>query len=91
MGRQTGHEMWAKILRGFAVVWSAGVGLLILAAIVGRFLAGPTVWDAVADIQYWFSPFNVLNFMVMALFFSPAIVGGWLSLGAYWPGGAVAV
>lgn len=71
--------MWPKVLRGFALVWSLGVGGLIVLAVVARFLEAPSVWHALADVQAWFSPFNVLNWVVTALFLSPAIGAWWLA------------
>lgn len=58
--------MWVKILKGFAVVWAGGVGLLIL-------------FDATPKSQWWFGPFHVANLHVTLLCLSPAAIAWFLA------------
>lgn len=62
----------ARILTGFIYVWA---GLFIaanLAGIIGQFyLHGPA--HGIEYVQATYSPWNVANFVVSAVFMSPAI------------------
>ncbi len=71
-----------KILKGFTYFWVGAVFLTVLMGIIGRFLTAETVWEAISDVQLWFSPFNLWNFGLMMILLSPAfgayLLGSWL-------------
>ena len=70
-----------KVMRTIGFTWLAGVGLLVLFAIVGT-IAANGLRVGVGNILSWFSPYNVWNFMVMALLTSPGF--GLLALADRW-------
>lgn len=67
------------LLRWFCRAWLALAALVNLAAILGRFLTAPSFWSAVSDVQGWYSPFNVANFIAELVLISPAIGAQMLS------------
>ena len=60
--------------------WVALAALVNIVAIVGLFVAAPTLWDGWVRVRGTYSPFNVWNSIAEIVLFSPA-------LGAmYWRG-----
>ena len=69
----------SKLLRLFAATWTVIVGLTLAIACVGAFITAPSVWSGVTQIWSWFSPFNIMNWLTVMLFWSPALGATWLA------------
>lgn len=58
----------SKGLEIFAKIWGFGVFLLVLAGLIGIWMS-----DGFSRVQEIFSPFNVINWIVIIVFLSPSI------------------
>lgn len=66
--------MTAKIVRAFAIVWFCLAGGVICASNVAI-----VVNDGISKLQEIWSPFNVLNFLVVIVTLSPGLGAWWLA------------
>jgi uncharacterized membrane protein len=62
-----------KTLTAFIWVWISLILLLNVLAIVGIFIGADSVWDGVQKVQEIYSPFNIINWIVELVTWSPAI------------------
>jgi hypothetical protein len=62
--------MFEKILKGFAFVWLTLAGILILVGLAGIWMS-----QGVSAVQETMSPFNVINWLAIALLLSPGLGG----------------
>ncbi len=67
-------EKIATILKWFARIWGS---LVALSVFIGA--AGILVFDGWAKLTEVFSPFNIINYLVILLLLSPAIGAYYLS------------
>ncbi len=68
------RKLLSKLFGVLSIVFGAIAVLLVLAGIVGIFLSEPTFWQGWAKFADTFSPFNILNYILIFLFFSPAFI-----------------
>lgn len=61
-----------RALTVFMWIWVAMVLLLNLVGIAGAFIARP-FWEAVDQVQQWYSPFNLVNWGLNLVLLSPAL------------------
>ena len=61
-----------KILGGFIWVWVSIICLFNLMGIAGAFLKSD-FWNAVVEVQEWYSPFNIWTHGLNLILLSPAI------------------
>lgn len=66
-------KMFRKLLKWFAVIWSALVVITILISIFGMVITSNSFYEACKRITSTFSPFNIANFIVTLIALSPAI------------------
>jgi len=66
-----------KALELFALAWIVFVFLANGIAIAGFFMAAPTFWAGLANVQDIFSPFNVFNWIAELIALSPALGAIW--------------
>lgn len=69
----------AKVLKFFGSTWVFLVIILNLIAIIGAFNGPQSYWEAVATIQGWYRPFNLLTWSLNLLLLSPAILFFWIA------------
>ena len=63
----------AKILKGFAIVWSTLVAFGVVVGIVGIiFIGAPSFYEGWLKFTEIFSPFNWRNYLLIILLLSPA-------------------
>ncbi len=60
--------MLIALLKGFGYVWAALATLLVVVGLIGIWMK-----EGFSGVQETFSPFNVLNYIVTLIIFSPAI------------------
>lgn len=63
-----------KALKIFRTIWLIIALLLFLMSIIGMFLAAENFFAGIAEIQRVFSPFNIINTIVMIITLSPALI-----------------
>lgn len=68
------EEKIAKILRWFAKIWAFLVGLSVFIGAIGIL-----IFDGWAKFTEVFSPFNVVNFLVIFVLLLPAVGAYYLS------------
>ncbi|MCB1784493.1 MAG: hypothetical protein KDI13_10935 [Alphaproteobacteria bacterium] len=66
--------MKLKILKAFRAIWLSAFVILIVISIIGMFLGADSFLEGWQKVQYIFSPFNVVNYIVMLITLSPAIL-----------------
>lgn len=60
-------------LEWFAKIWLGLVLLLNLLGIVGTAISTQSFWETVSYIQYTYSPFNIINYLLILALVSPAL------------------
>lgn len=72
-------EKFPKILKWFAKIWSGLVILSVFVGIIGIFITASSLYEGWLKFTEAFSPFNVLNYLVILILLSPAIGAYYLS------------
>jgi len=63
-------KVLTKVLYGFAYIWIILVGLSVLLAIGFEFYRGG-FWHGWGRVTYWFSPFNIWNYLALIITLLP--------------------
>ncbi|OGX44717.1 MAG: hypothetical protein A3G38_00270 [Omnitrophica WOR_2 bacterium RIFCSPLOWO2_12_FULL_51_8] len=63
----------AKIIKWYSILWVWLVGLSIVIGIIGIFIGAGSLWKGWIKFTDIFSPFNVVNYIVIFVFLIPAI------------------
>lgn len=72
-------EKIVEILKWFAKIWSGLVVLSIFIGIIGIFITASNFYEGWSKFTEIFSPFNLLNYLIILLLLSPAIGAYYLS------------
>ena len=72
-------EKIAKMLKWFAKIWSCLVILSVFIGIIGIFITAPNFYEGWSKFTEVFSPFNLLNYLIILILISPAIGAYYLS------------
>lgn len=62
-----------KVLRILGKGWMWLSVALIGLSVISHIVMAPTIWEGFADVQEWFSPFNLLNWIAVAVLLSPCL------------------
>ena len=65
--------VFAKILKGFSMAWAILAFLFIMFCIIGIFTGAGDFREGWLKFTEVFSPFNVMNYVVLVITFIPAI------------------
>ena len=61
-------------LHWFIKIWIAFIVLLVLISIFGTYTRTQSIPMTIEWLQYTFSPFNIVNFLVVLAFLSPVFI-----------------
>ena len=60
-------------LKIFMYTWLGLASLLVIIGTVGIVIGAPSLWEGFKELREIYSPFNIINYLLILLTFSPAI------------------